>query len=131
MPVSNPQALISNRVEAIHTYHKDASIPRAQLDVSGGIDSAVVLGLLARALGPENITAVYSAINSSGDSRDRAREVAKAFGVRLCEVTATGMYNVLVGNAEEALRAAGYNMKEINARVAADPRVLASCVARD
>ncbi len=123
MPVSNLQALVANRVAAIREYHKDICIPRAQLDVSGGIDSAVMLGLLSRALGPENITAVYSAINSSAESSTRAREVAKTFGVSLCVVAATGAYNVLLGSAEEALRAAGYDMAEIRERVAADATI--------
>ena len=65
MPVLNPEALINNRVKAIRAYHESAGIQRAELDVSGGIDSAVMLMLLAEALGPDNVTAVYSSINSS------------------------------------------------------------------
>lgn len=57
MPVLNPEGLMNERIEAIRAYHKAAGIPRAVVLVSGGIDSAVIQGLCAKALGPENVTA--------------------------------------------------------------------------
>ena len=63
MPVLNNDALITNRVETIRRYHSDAGIARAELDVSGGIDSAVMLMLLVKALGPDNVTAAYQGIH--------------------------------------------------------------------
>lgn len=86
MPVLNVEKLIENRVNAIRWYHEATGIKRAQLDVSGGVDSAVMLGLLAKAVGPENITAVYSDINSSKSSGLRAQETADAFGVKLASL---------------------------------------------
>ena len=68
MPVLNAQGLIDAHVKAIQDYHKGCGVPRAELDVSGGIDSGLMLMLLAKALGPENITAVYQGIDSSPGS---------------------------------------------------------------
>lgn len=126
MPVLNIEALIENRCDAIRQYHEDANLPRAELDVSGGIDSAVMLVLLAKALGPENITAVYSKINSSSESGQRAQAVADVAGVRLCRVAATGPYNVLVDAAMAALEEAGYDIAEIKARCEKDPTIMGS-----
>ena len=126
MPVLNTEALIKNRVTAIRKYHEDAGIERAELDVSGGIDSAVMLMLLAKALGPDKVTTAYSSINSSSESRSRARLVSEAAGVRLPEVDATGAYNVLVDAAMGALDGAGYDMDEIKARCKADPTIMGS-----
>ena len=99
MPVLNTDALITNRVETIRRYHSDAGIARAELDVSGGIDSAVMLMLLAQALGPDNVTAAYSSINSSTESRDRARLVAKAAGVKLLELELGAIFEAKIGRA--------------------------------
>jgi len=109
MPVLNIQALINDRVEAIQKYHADAGVPRAELDVSGGIDSAVMLMLLARALGPDNITAAYSSINSSTESRDRARLVAKAADVKLLELELSEIFEAIGLEAMRAFGAAGFD----------------------
>ena len=50
MPVLSVQKLIQNRVAAIRDYHQQAKVDLAELDVSGGIDSAVMCGLLAKAV---------------------------------------------------------------------------------
>ena len=126
MPVLNIEALIENRCDAIRKYHDDADLHRAELDVSGGIDSAVLLLLLAKALDPKNITAVYSSINSSHESGQRAQAVADVAGVRLCRVAATGAYNILVEAATNALVEAGYVRDRIETRLKEDPTVLGS-----
>jgi len=109
MPVLNTDALITNRVETIRRYHSDAGIARAELDVSGGIDSAVMLMLLAQALGPDNVTAAYSSINSSTESRDRARLVAKAAGVKLLELELGDIFEAIGLEAMRAFGAAGFD----------------------
>jgi len=109
MPVLNNDALITNRVEAIRSYHSNAGIPRAELDVSGGIDSAVMLMLLVKALGPDNVTAAYSSINSSTESRDRARLVAKAAGVKLLELELGDIFEAIGLEAMRAFGEAGYD----------------------
>lgn len=126
MPVLNPTALINNRCEAIQRYHAEAGVARAELDVSGGIDSAVMLLLLAETLGPENVTAVYSSINSSEASRRRARLVAEAAGVKLVELDLTDIYDAIALEAMRACEAAGYDTDAIVTRMDDDGAVAGS-----
>lgn len=126
MPVLDTNALIEDRVHAIREYHEKHGIERAELDLSGGLDSAVLLGLLARALGPENITTVYSSINSSLESLMRARLVAETFGVRLIEVELSGIYEILVNTMLESLALAGFDEEDTDFLIESDPTVLGS-----
>lgn len=137
MPVIDVEGLIQNRVHAVREYHETTGIRRAQLDVSGGVDSAVMLGLLAKAVGPENITAVYSDIDSSGASEDRAEETALTFGVKLacldlsldfdnlvelCELHARD----LAARGEKDLNKYLAKKQSITDRMKADPTILGS-----
>ena len=126
MPALNIGALTLNRIRAIEAYHRDAGLKRAELDVSGGIDSAVMLMLLAETLGAQNITAVYSSIHSSQQSLDRARLVAKAAGVKLVELDLSEAYDDIAKEADRALVAAGYDLAEIKERMNADPTIAGS-----
>lgn len=126
MPVVKPVHLISNRVQAIKNFHNSVGVSRAQLDVSGGIDSAVMLMLLARAVGPKNITAVYSGINSSEESLKRAHEVAKAAGVDLIEIDLTSAFNGLINKMKDSLIDAGYMLNDITRDIENDPSILGS-----
>jgi NAD+ synthase len=126
MPVLNTEALINNRVEAIRAYHEKSGIERAELDVSGGIDSAVMLVLLAEALGPDNVTAVYSSIHSSEASLRRARLVAEVADVRLIELDLGKVYDDIALEAMRAVGEAGYDTDEIAARMGDEDAVAGS-----
>ncbi len=126
MPVLDAQALIDNRVRAISDYHKATGLTRAELDISGGIDSGVMLGLLVRALGADNITGVYSSINSSAHSRQQAQLVTKAFGVRLIELELGPIFADLVAHLRQQLAAAGYDLADVDALCARDGTVMGS-----
>lgn len=123
MPVLDPRALIAERVSAIRCYHDNARLSRAELDVSGGIDSAVMLGLLTEAVGADNITAVYSGINSSEASRDRAHAVAERFGVRLVDLDLSVLFQEMLNTIAHATERAGYNLAEISARMELDKTI--------
>jgi NAD+ synthase len=59
--------------------------------ISGGIDSSVTLALAARALGPEKVLGVMMPEkDSSPDSEDLARELARKFGVNVVTEVITG-----------------------------------------
>ena len=63
---------------------------RLVLGVSGGVDSAVVAGLAADALGPEQVLGLFTPYRTSDPrSKADAEAVAKTFGFRLEEVAIT------------------------------------------
>jgi len=126
MPVLNLDALSVNRIDAIREYHRQAGISCAQLDVSGGVDSAVMLKLLVLALGPKNVTAAYSNINSSEESHQRAKLVAHNCMVDLIDIDLTDIFNQLVTTMVASMHEAGFNVDEIDARLEADPTILGS-----
>lgn len=126
MPVLDLQALCDDRVTAIRNFHQQAGCSRAELDISGGVDSAVMLGLLVEALGNDQVTAVYIGIHSSANSRERALEVASTYAVPLVDFDVTKMFDQLVADMRTGLIAAGYSAAEIDARIAREPTVLGS-----
>ncbi len=61
------------------------------LGLSGGIDSAVVCGLAARAVGKERVIGVIMPSASNPDDAVQANKVAQAFGVRTLTVDLTSL----------------------------------------
>ena len=126
MPLTDTNALIDERVEALRRFHRQLGIDRAQLDLSGGVDSAVMLGLLARALGPRNITAVHSMIDTDPAATGRAREVAASCHVPLVEIELSAVFAQLTEGLQRALIAAGAHPTELTERLERDPTILGS-----
>lgn len=126
MPVQNVNALIDERVNAIRRYHEDTGIPRAELDLSGGIDSAVMAGLLVLALGPQHVTLVYSSIHSGHETQDRARVLSEALGARLVIHDLTTTYEAMIADMRSNLVTAGFDDAAIAERIAADNTILGS-----
>jgi NAD+ synthase len=130
MPVIDNQALIDNRVDAIRDYHTTTGIVMAEIDVSGGVDSAVLVMLLARALGPENVIAVHSGINTNPDQTARAFEVCEAAGVKLINADLTQVYDTLIDEMKASIETAyGKNTRLtrlVTARLKNNPTILGS-----
>jgi len=126
MPVPNVDALIDERVEAIAQYHRETGIQRAELDLSGGVDSAVMAGLLVLALGPDAVTLVYSSINSGSETQNRARSLAHAVGARLVVHDLTTTYEAMIADMRKNLIVAGFDDTEIAQRIANDNTILGS-----
>jgi NAD+ synthetase len=123
MPVLDLRGLAGNRIEALRSYHRRTRIPLAELDVSGGVDSALVLGLLARALGPGRVTAVHSSIDSAPQAADRAREVADTFDVPLVVLDISEPFHRIVDALVAAMAEAGYDLAAMEDRCEADPTI--------
>lgn len=70
---------------------------RFVLGVSGGIDSAVVAGLCAKAVGPKRVLGVVMPSASNPDDEVQARKVAEAFGIRTMSIDLTGATNAVFG----------------------------------
>lgn len=126
MPVLKPEALIDTLVDNIRAFHAACGMKRAELDLSGGIDSAVMLGLLTIALGADNITTAFLGINSNPDALSRAKGLADALGVKLVVFDGTDLFDLYVSKAKEAMALAGYSPADIDARIAADSTILGS-----
>jgi len=81
----------------------DAGFSKGVLGLSGGIDSAVVCVLAARALGPENVTAVMMPSSlSSPDSLADAERVVAATGVRSRVVDVSAMADAYLKGVPDA-----------------------------
>lgn len=126
MPVINAEKLNTEIVKAIADFHIMTGQARAELDLSGGVDSAVMLGLLVQALGPKNVTAIFLGIHSNPDAMERARSVAEALSVRFINFDGTLIFNRAVSDMKMAMGVAGYDLVEIEERIKADPTILGS-----
>ena len=96
MAILDAERLIEMLVEKMQEQAREAGVDRAQVDISGGIDSATVAALAVRAFGPTRVIGVYSGINSSEDSRRLARLVARRFGFPLVELELSEAYRLVV-----------------------------------
>jgi NAD+ synthetase len=123
MPVLKPQDLIDDRINAIRAFHEQAGIPKAEIDISGGIDSAVMAILLGRTLGPGNVVGVYSSIQSSEDSRERAYLTAESVGIPLVDLELGDIFDLIVTKTKTGLSKAGFNPDHTEARCATDATI--------
>lgn len=126
MPVLKPAALLANRIQAVRDYHAKTGIPRAELSLSGGIDSAVMAGILVLALGAENVTLDHLGINTNPEQTARAQRLAAAIGCRLAVGDFDLEYLCIINSIKLSLKTAGYSLDEIEARIAADPTIQGS-----
>ena len=78
---------------------------RFLVGVSGGVDSSVVVSMLARACGPERVFAVNMPTRFNADvTKDNARMVCKALGVEYLSCPIQDLYERLA----EKIRASGF-----------------------
>jgi NAD+ synthase len=83
-PATDPAAAAPVIARALGEEIRRTGFARAVVGLSGGLDSAAVLMLAARALGPANVLAAALPVKgSSAESLEHARLAAKAAGVEL------------------------------------------------
>ena len=128
MPVLNAPALIDNRVAAIRQAHAAAGIAKAELDISGGIDSAVMACLLVDALGPENVILVHSGMSTNPDQTRRAQALCDALGSPMINIDLSGLYDRLIEQAGAAIAIAHGEeaLNDVNDRCEDDKTILGS-----
>lgn len=138
MPVIDTNALIDNRVKAIRDYHDRYNISKGQLDISGGIDSAVMAMLLVKALGPENCIFDHTVMKTNLHQTDRARELCKALKVPMAIGHFTNIFDnifdEIIGSMLEAYQDADWVeadtakkvYEDIEERLEADPTIKGS-----
>jgi NAD+ synthase len=79
----DPGALVEGLAGWIREYVERAGAAGAVFGLSGGIDSAVVCGLCARALGPERCLGVVMPIGNVPEDEELGRISGERFGVRV------------------------------------------------
>lgn len=105
MAVSAPfdgQAVADEIVEWLRLQVKESGAESLVLGLSGGIDSAVVCALAARAVGPEAVVAAIMPIHSHAADMSDAQSVARAFGVEARWIDLTGTYDTFLAAMPEA-----------------------------
>ena len=96
MAVKDFDLLVRMVVDAMRKQAAEAHTAKAEVDISGGIDSAVVVALACQAFGKKNVVGVYSSIDSSEESHRRAKLVADKFGFTLVDLDLSGVYLEIV-----------------------------------
>jgi NAD+ synthase len=109
LPAIEPQQAIVVMVGFIRAQMEQAGFERIVVGLSGGVDSAAVAYLCARAMGPENLLAVRMPYRtSSAASETDAMRIVEAIGCRTERVEITPMVEpmleLVTGDDERALR---------------------------
>lgn len=108
------QEYVDQKIALLNSYYKQSGLSSAVIAVSGGIDSAVVLGLVARAsLTPDSpikrIVAVAlpalenDGVTGQGEAWDLAREVCRSFGVELKVVVMDSIVKSITSRVDDIL----------------------------
>jgi len=66
------------------------------VSLSGGVDSAVVVTILSRAFGPENVVAMYRDIRSNPAHERDVVDLQEALGFKLLKIDANPMYDMFL-----------------------------------
>jgi len=104
----NAEAWIDEKVSKFNAYMAANGLSGATVSVSGGVDSAVTLGLIKRALDAPNsplkrVLGVAQPIHSSAWALERATEVAKTLGTELVIIDQTKFHSELSGVVDAAV----------------------------
>ena len=120
VPVSAPvadetAAMWDALVLGTRDYVHKCGFSKALIGLSGGIDSALVAAIAVEALGPENVMGVgMPGEYSSGGSRDDARALAEALGIRFEMVGIHDAFQALLGTLEPLFAGTEFGLAEEN-----------------
>jgi NAD+ synthase (glutamine-hydrolysing) len=105
-PPSNADSLDQIRqalVLGIKDFFRKNHMQKAHLGLSGGVDSALVLALLAEALGPENVTAIAMPTRfNSAQSLSLAEEMVQSVGCPFHTMNIWDLYQSTLGTYEKS-----------------------------
>ena len=82
-----------NVVEFVRDYYKKNNLGGAVLGISGGKDSGIVLAIMVKALGKENVVGLTLPCHSMKQDKDLAHVVADHYGVKLYNLDLTAAYD--------------------------------------
>jgi NAD+ synthase (glutamine-hydrolysing) len=116
-PAPDPEAdeLFRALALGVRDYVRKCGFRSAVVGLSGGIDSALTACLAAEALGPGQVLGVAMPSRySSGHSREDARALAEALGVRFMEIPIEPMHAAFLGQLRQATGAPLGDLAEQN-----------------
>ncbi|MDX8393877.1 MAG: NAD(+) synthase [Mariprofundales bacterium] len=90
------QQLCDTLVAWLRNHMQQANTQKLEIDISGGIDSAVCAELCVRAAGVENVIAVFSGCHSNPVSLYRARAVAHHASISMLEYDLSTAFDLVV-----------------------------------
>jgi len=90
-----------NIVEFVRDYYKKNSLGGAVIGVSGGKDSGIVLAILVKALGKENVVGLTLPCHSEKQDKDLAHVVADHYGVKLYNLDLTSAFDAFTSAVKE------------------------------
>ena len=96
------EELSAKLVNWLQEAFAEAHSTKAVLGISGGIDSAVLAGLLCSALGKDNVTGVIMPCHSMQLDEDYARLLADKFGFHVAKVDLTATFDTLQAEIEKS-----------------------------
>ena len=112
-----------NAIQWIREYVEKSKAKGVIIGLSGGKDSAVVLAMLVKAIGKENILTVSMPCNSISSDYDDAKMVADTFGVRFITVDLTSTYAEFEKSINSEISKLGVNDLVAESKVNIKPRL--------
>lgn len=97
----DPKREVENIVNFVKDYYKKNNLGGAVLGISGGKDSAIVLALLVRALGKENVVGLTLPCHSIKKDKDLAKVVCDYYGVKLYNLDLTSVFDAFTNSFKE------------------------------
>ena len=90
-----------NVIKFVRDYYEKNNLGGAVIGVSGGKDSGVVLAILVKALGKENVVGLTLPCHSMKQDKDLAHVVADFYGVKLYNLDLTEAFDAFTGAVKE------------------------------
>lgn len=114
---------MNNAISWIENYVKKSTAKGVVIGLSGGKDSAVVLAMVVKAIGKENVVAVSMPCNSIETDFDHAKECAEKFDVKFIKVDLTSAYSELEKSVNKQIVELGVEELSIESKVNIKPRM--------
>lgn len=94
-------------------FFKQSGIPKAQVHLSGGLDSSIVAAIVANAMGPENTVFITnpSSLNTGSSTFQNAKDTAELLGIPLYINPVEEIYQVIKKVDEESFKESGFEQK--------------------
>ena len=112
MTETDAAVLATEIAEWLKQRKDESGADRFVLGLSGGIDSAVVAGLCARAAGADRVLGVIMPSGSNPDDAEQARKVAEAFGIKTITVDLTSLADSFYGSVPSGERLFADTLRE-------------------